>query len=743
MGILGSGIAGVSALASQMGYKISGCDLKLEGHSADHLKDVDLLVVTPAVFYQNSDNPEFLEGKKRGIVVTWQEFLGKYLTTDKKVICIAGTHGKSTTTAMAGKLLEDAKLDPLVVIGAKMPNWNSSSRYGLGKYFVIEADEFYDNFLNYSPDIIILNNIEFDHPDYFKNEEALFESFEKFIKKLKGEKTLIVNSYSKGVLKLLENIDLENINLIKYNISENNLDLNLKVPGVHNVTNALGVVKLGEILNIDKNLVKSSLESFSGIGRRLELIGEENNISVYDDYAHHPTAITATLEALKSTDLKRRIWAVVEPHGFDRTHALLSLYENAFKNADKVIIGPIFKARDKETFGITPQILASKTNFDGALGVDSLDEIIKLVKKDIKPGDTILVMGAGNSDIWAREIFTSLRDKQTFKNLTTLKIGGKIEYFKEVKNKEELICAVKFAKDKKIDIFTIGEGSDILVGDKDFEGLVIKYTGDSIKVDENKITAEAGLIWDKLVETAVNKNLHGMECLSGIPGTVGASPIQNIGAYGQELKDTFLELTAYDIENEKFISFDKEKCEFGYRESFFKKKENFQKYIITDVTFKLDKATKLVIKYDSLKNYFTKNNIKDISLKDVRNAVLTTRSEKLEDPDKIPNAGSFFKNPILSEKDFKKIFKNYPDIPVYKNNNGTFKGSAGWFIEKTNWKGKSLGNVKVSDKHALILTNPNGAGNFNDIKKLADKITDDVYKKFNIKLEPEVQYINI
>lgn len=746
MGIKGSGLAGVYSLASKMGFEVSGCDLLINGHSKDHLKDVDLLVATPAVFYQSKNNSEVIEGKRRNILLTWQEFLGKYLIKDKKIICIAGTHGKSTTTAMAGKLLEDTKFDPSVVVGANVFKWEGSSRFGNGKYFVIEADEFYDNFLNYSPDIIILNNIEFDHPDYFKDEEMLFSSFEKFIKKLKGDKVLIVNSYSEGVLKLLNRVDLNGIKLIKYNLNEDILNLNLAVPGVHNVTNALGVVKLGNVLKINDSLIKKSLESFTGIERRLQLIGEENNIKIYDDYAHHPTAITATLEALKSTNLKQKIWAVVEPHGFDRTYALIDLYKDAFKNADRVIIGPIFKARDKKTHGLNPQIVAKKSNFTNAVGVNSLKEIIKIIKKDVKKEDTILVMGAGKSNIWAREILKSLKKIDiSFKDLTTLKIGGKIKYYKEVNNKDNLVEAVLFAKKNKLPIFIIGSGSDILVSDKDFEGLVIRYIGNSLKVDKDEIRAEAGVIWDDLVNIAVENDLQGMECLSGIPGTVGASPVQNIGAYGQELKDTFLKLTAYDIQNNKFIEFNKKDCDFKYRESFFKDPSNFQKFVIVKITFKLKKNKSGIvnIKYDSLKRHLDENNIRNYSLKNIRKAVLDIRAIKLEDPKVIPNAGSFFKNPTFNKKIAEQLQKKYPDIPIFENSDGSYKCFAGWLIDNAGWKGKSLGNVKVSDRNALILVNPEGKGNYDEMKKLSSEIIKSVKQKFNITLELEVQFINI
>lgn len=313
--------------------------------------------------------------------------------------------------------------------------------------------------------------------------------------------------------------------------------------------------------------------------------------------------------------------------------------------------------------------------------------------------------------------------KITFKDITTLKTGGAIKHYIEANNKAELVSAVDFAKNNNLKIFVIGSGSDVLAGDNNFNGVVMKYTANNITLLNDIVTAEAGTVWDVLVSETIEANLQGIESMSGIPGTVGASPIQNIGAYGQELADTFMELTAYDIENNKFVEFNKNDCKFGYRSSVFKEKTHWQKYIITDVTFKL------------------KLN-KDLDLIKIREETLKLRKEKLEDPNKIPNAGSFFMNPFVDLKMKTSLEEKFKDIKFYEQN-GMYKISAGYLIEKAGWKGKALGNVKVSDKHALILTNPEGNGNFNDIKTLADKIILDVEKMFGIKLQPEVQYVNI
>jgi len=407
-------MSGIARLADKMGYHVTGCDLEgstayadniFKGHDVKHLDGADLLVVTPAVFYQNAKNSELVEGQKRKIAITWQEFLGKYLAKGKKMICVAGTHGKSTTTAMVGKLLADAALDPMVIVGATVHEWDGNSRYGNGEYFVVEADEFNNNFLNYSPEIIILNNIEFDHPDFFKSEKEVFESFKKFVGRLTGMKILIVNGDSEGINKLLGSIDdKSDLRIIKYSQKSQKLGFNLAISGKHNISNALGVVALGKLLGIDESVIRKSFSTFGGIGRRMELIADKKGIKVYDDYAHHPTAIAATLEGLRGLYPNAKIWVIDEPHGYARTAKLLDNYKNAFKDADKVLIGPIFQARDQKTFGMTPQIVAEKSHHPDAKGYNSFEEIKSIIKKEINSGDVILVMGAGKSYLWAREV---------------------------------------------------------------------------------------------------------------------------------------------------------------------------------------------------------------------------------------------------------------------------------------------------------------------------------------------------
>jgi UDP-N-acetylmuramate dehydrogenase len=330
-------------------------------------------------------------------------------------------------------------------------------------------------------------------------------------------------------------------------------------------------------------------------------------------------------------------------------------------------------------------------------------------------------------------------------DLTTFKIGGDAKYLAEVKNKDELLSARDFAIENSLPIFVLGGGGDILISDKGFNGLVIRYVGDQVIFKDKKenvlVTAEAGCNWDDLVRKTVQKNLQGIECLSGIPGTVGAAPIQNIGAYGQELKDVFVRLDAYDFIKGSFVEFDRVSCKFAYRESVFKGPKNKGRFLIFNTTVRLVKGSPPTLTYESLTSYLEKKRISKPSLSQVRNAVLTIRGQKLDDPSVIGNAGSFFKNPIVEKKVLRLLQRKYPEIAHYPVNAGKVKLFAGWLVEDAGWKGKRHKNARVSEKHALVITNPEGKATAQEIKELAGKISDDVYKKFRVRLEQEVQFI--
>lgn len=454
MGIGGSALSGVAILAQSQGFKVSGCDsakktayfdplLKrgikpLFGHNKSHLEGIDILAVSVAVLVSNPNHPEIKEAKKRGILMTWQEFLGKYLQKDKFVIGIAGTHGKSTTTALIGLTLEMANLDPTVEIGAIMPRWQAPVRIGKSKYFVCEADEFNCNFLNYSPSVIIINNIEMDHPEFFKDFGHFKDSFKKFIKQIRPPKVLIVNEESKGIKEVLKEMegwlkenkvkvigyfiedkfdfpfDLEyQANILKMSPSSTVFkvgkdEFNLKLLGKDNVYNALGALALVFELNMNVSSLKKSLSIFNGLERRFELLGEEKGIKVFDDYAVHPRAVFSTLKAAEQKYPESRIWAVFEPHQFSRLSLFLKEFASVLSLADKVIVIPVFKGREKDNGLIRAEDLVKKIG-KKARYIDSFEKIVEEIKAKGKSGDLVIFFGAGKSYLLSKQILKGIR----------------------------------------------------------------------------------------------------------------------------------------------------------------------------------------------------------------------------------------------------------------------------------------------------------------------------------------------
>lgn len=323
----------------------------------------------------------------------------------------------------------------------------------------------------------------------------------------------------------------------------------------------------------------------------------------------------------------------------------------------------------------------------------------------------------------------------------TFGIDVKSKYFAQFSDVEELRTQLKKVKDESLLI--IGGGSNILFT-KDFDGATLKNEIKHFKVvyEDNEsvhVNIGAGEVWHDFVLKAIDNNFGGVENLSLIPGSVGASPMQNIGAYGAEIKDILVSLDALHIETGEIHYFKKKQCQLGYRESIFKRALKDQ-YIILNVTFRLSKRHTLNTKYGIIEEELEKMNISNPTIKDVSNAVIAIRSSKLPDPKEIGNAGSFFKNPVIDVKTAEELIKNHPDIPNYPAGDGKVKLAAGWLIEQAGWKGKTFDNFGVHKNQALVLVNYKDCTG-KDILDLSTSIITDVFSKFGIKLEREVNIL--
>lgn len=337
------------------------------------------------------------------------------------------------------------------------------------------------------------------------------------------------------------------------------------------------------------------------------------------------------------------------------------------------------------------------------------------------------------------------------KDYSTLQVGGQFRYFTVIDSVAELPSLYAIAQDdgkyKNIPYFILGGGSNIVFSDGilDVIALKIEIKGFDIINEINEyvdIKVGAGEIWDKIVEKTVDMNLTGLESLSAIPGTVGASPVQNIGAYGSEVKDTILEVEVFDIDKNSIKVLTNEDCKFGYRDSIFKNDAK-GKYIITAVIFRLVKDTKnnsKALSYPGVLKYFENKGIKNPNLKQIREAITEIRKEKLPNPKEIPNVGSFFKNPIVLNEIAYKILEEFPNAKFFPLKDDLTKIPAGWLIENAGLKGMSFGNVSIYDKNALVLVNTNDA-TFKDIIFARDEIIKIVQNKFGIVLEQEPEIV--
>lgn len=334
-----------------------------------------------------------------------------------------------------------------------------------------------------------------------------------------------------------------------------------------------------------------------------------------------------------------------------------------------------------------------------------------------------------------------IQENISLKPFNTFGIEAKTRYFGRFSTVEELDTLLKDRTDLKLLI--LGGGSNILLT-KDFDGLTLlnEIKGFSfLKTDEDFVIVKsgAGEIWHEFVMKCIDLGFSGIENLSLIPGSVGASPMQNIGAYGVEIKDVFESLEAYHIPTGKIHTFTNEACEFGYRESVFKHKFKGQ-YVITSVSFRLKtKIDKINTSYGAIESELVKMNISDPGIKDVSQAVINIRSSKLPNPKEIGNAGSFFKNPVISMEHFNQLILQFPELPNYPAENGK-KIAAGWLIEQSGWKGKTVDNHGVHTLQALVLVNYGGATG-KQIYDLSSNIIKDVENKFGITLEREVNIL--
>jgi UDP-N-acetylmuramate--alanine ligase len=454
IGIAGSGAAGTAVLLQGAGAIVDGCDLDVPspytgtlgaagisfvaGHDAAHLAGIDRVAITPAL-RAVPDHAELAAAEGMSLpIVTWQNLLGELMSVPGRIgLAVAGTHGKSNTTALLGHLLASAGLDPTVEVGAVVHAWGGSVRAGNGAPFVVEADEFGDNFLAYHPAAAIITTIEMDHPDWFADRDAVLASFEQFVLGMRAggpftEPLLVAAAGDAGVDDLLARLGDWPGRVIRYGpggepvASEVELTrsgsgfrlfeqaFETALAGEYNILNATAALIVARELGVSAATLADGLRTFAGAGRRMELIADTGGVTIYDDYGHHPTEVRAAIAAARQrVGADRRLWAVFEPHMYSRTALLLDAFASSFADADEVAIVDIFASRD------TPEAIRSisaagladaveRVSAVPTIATGDVDATTRYVAEHLRSGDAVLVMGAGKSYRIARGLADSL-----------------------------------------------------------------------------------------------------------------------------------------------------------------------------------------------------------------------------------------------------------------------------------------------------------------------------------------------
>ncbi len=448
VGIGGTGMCGIAEVLWNSGYKITGSDSKLtevtqrlgklgirifEGHRAENAQGSDVVVTSSAV---SNGNPEVLYARENKIpVIRRSEMLGELMRM-KFGIGVAGTHGKTTTTSMIGQVLSEAGLDPTIVVGGRVLGWESNSKLGQGEYLVAEADEFDRSFLRLTPTLAVITTLEADHLDYYKDLGEIKEAFLEFVNKVPFYGSVIlcldeeplqklIPQIHKGILTYgvlpqpdLQAVDLsfkENRSSFKIIYKEKVLgELNLEVPGVHNIKNSLAAVAVGLELDIPWEKIKNALDNFQGVSRRLELKGQVKGIMVMDDYAHHPTEIEVSLKALRE-GWKKRIITVFQPHLYSRTRDFYQEFARSLSASDLLVITSIYPAREEPIPGVTSELITRAVKENGHQEVHYIpekEEVVPFLLDRVREEDLVITMGAGDVYKVGEELVSALSASQ-------------------------------------------------------------------------------------------------------------------------------------------------------------------------------------------------------------------------------------------------------------------------------------------------------------------------------------------
>jgi len=769
IGIGGAGLSAIARVLLQRGLRVSGSDQRAGlateelaelgaevflGHDAAHVAGADLILISSAV---PDTNPEVSAARAAGIpVIKREQFLGP-LMAGHQSICVAGTHGKTTTSAMLAALLDALGAEPSFIVGSTILALGTAARAGRpGGPFVIEADEYDRMFLGLRPDIAVVTNVEWDHVDCYPKKEDFQRAFVQFIGLVPPGGAVVFCGDDPGSRSLHHTAARTDVQWVSYGLATDNTwraeaiqtnpaggvdfdvlhagkrqaRLSLALPGEHNVRNALAALAAAVLAGYDvfseahENLKISRI--FAGTKRRLEITGTSYGIIVFDDYAHHPTEVRATLSAARQRFPRRPVWVLFQPHTYSRTRALLDEFRDSFENADHVLITDIYAAREHDTLGISAlDVVRTLDRHPDARYAGDLDAATRLLLAELQPGDVLITLGAGDGDRVGRQVLAGLRQQEApqarpslaerydalaaaiaqqtglavrrdepLASHTTLRIGGPADMFVAASAVDDLVAVLALAQELDVPALVLGGGSNLLVSDRGVRGLVVANGCRSVRRHEgNVLWAESGANLAGVARQAMRWGLSGLEWCVSVPGTVGGALVGNAGAHGGCVADNLLRATLLNPDG-ALTEWPAARFAYGYRSSALKSaiRSGQPQPVVLAAAFQLQEA--------------------DPAEMEARAAGFLAHRRKTQPVE--PSAGSIFQNPP-----------------------GDY---AGRIIEALGLKGYGQGGAAFSTVHANFIVN-RGAANAADVAALINRARQAAWQALGVALTPEILFV--
>ncbi|MBQ4636525.1 MAG: UDP-N-acetylmuramate--L-alanine ligase [Akkermansia sp.] len=739
IGVAGAGMSGLARMLLEMGHRVSGCDrvtstetekLQQAGlvfscpHSAESVQDAEIIIYSSAI---REENVALAAARKNGSLCLRRAECLAAILNNKKGVVVAGTHGKTTTSAMSAHLLREGRLRPCHYVGAEIPvlganaHWTEDS-----EYLIAEGDESDGTLVNYLPEHSIILNIEAEHLDFYRDLDHIKSVFHRLCRQTRGKLIYCKNDagahdvcsqYPNTISYGWQDADYTATDMtVKrgrtlYTINYKGEPLGrveLGIPGRHNVLNSLAATALALELGCDFASVTRGLVSFAGARRRFETKYLSRQYRIVDDYGHHPTEIAATLQTAQSLKPDRLI-VLFQPHRYTRTQLLRNDFGKVLQNLDKLYVADVYPASEPPIPGISGQTIVDAVQENGpvdAVFLPNLPLAHHVVGNTLRPGDMFITLGAGNVHESGTKIAADLRILaemqqecgtdinyrlyEPMSKHTTMGVGGEAQYWIEPNSFEKMQAVVNFFKDRNIPVHIIGRGSNVIVREGGIRGAVIHpCCGDFDKIEMRgrNIVAGAGVKLKKLAAFAAQNGISGFEWMDGIPGYVGGSLRMNAGAMGGDMWSVFRSAVALN-EDGDIVEFEKE----SMKGAIYRRIPEFEHNMVMQATFcgTPDDPQAIGARMDA------------------------SRAHRKTTQPLAPSAGCTFVNPA--------------EIP------------AGKLIDELGLKGFSIGGAQVSEVHANFIVNKGGA-KATDITELIDYIRNKAKTERGITLRAEVQVI--